>query len=233
MTVVRVAPDGGDSDRYCRDPNTIQPKLGYDWTDQRYDPGCYLPISCYQLTQQYGPNIHAGFVYWPFSSSYGFLYGMAEKDYLRQFRFDIQGQSVEEKPVQISTYHAPEGMPGGAIALSANGGRDGIIWLSMPATEDATGGVHQGTLLAADAIDLHPLWSDTCVRYFAKFNPAIIANGKVVLATFADPSGQAVPGQECSAPPPGIDGNINDFGNNPGQLNVGTAWIIVYGLKPR
>ncbi len=239
--VVRVAPDGGDADRYCRDPNSIQPNLGYRWSDQPYDPGCYLPISCYQITQAYGPNIHAGLVYWPFNASTGFLYGMAEKDYLRQFRFDVPGQQVEESPVHVSTYRVPEGMPGGAIALSANGGSNGIVWLSMPSTEDATGGIHQGTLLAADAMDLHPLWSDACVRYFAKFNPAIITSGKVVLATFADPSGHAVPGLECGAPPAAVDTvtnpdgsvtvNINDFVS--GKMNAGTAWIIVYGLKPQ
>ena len=155
---------------------------------------------------------------------------MAEKDYLRQFRFNLSTRHMDENPVRVSSYRAPEGMPGGALAISANGNRNGIVWLSMPSAEDATGGIHRGTFLAADAIDLHVLWRDDCIRYFAKFNPAIIAQGKVVLATFADPTGQAIPGQACETPAPAVDWSI-DYGSPPNSLGLGTAWVIVYGLK--
>ncbi len=231
----RLFPDGGDADRYCRDSNTIQDgRPGYNWTEvcgsYFTSPNCYLPVSCYQLCQTYGPNIHAGFAFWHPADNYGFLYLMAEKDYLRQFRFDMFTQKVEENPVNFSSYRVPEGMPGGALSLSANGRQNGIAWLSMPYGDDATGGVHRGTLLAADALDLHQLWRDDCVLYFAKFNPPIIADSKVVLATFADPTGKAVPGQACDSPPPQYDWNTDYGAGN--ALAVGTAWIIVYGLKP-
>jgi hypothetical protein len=231
----RPNPDGGNADKYCRDPNSIQNgRPGYNWTEVCGSyftlPNCYLPVSCYQLCQTFGPNIHAGFVYWQPAASYGLLYGMAEKDYLRQFRFDRGTDQMGETPLHVSQFRAPEGMPGGALSISANGTTNGIVWVSMPSAEDATGGVHRGTLLAADAVDLHELWRDDCVRYFAKFNPPVIADGKVVLATFADPTGQAVPGQSCDAAPPAIDWNT-DYGALSPPLGPGTAWLIVYGLK--
>jgi hypothetical protein len=227
----RLAPDGGHPDKYCRDVNSIQAgKPGYNWTEVcTYNKDCYLPTSCYQFCQTYGPNVHAGFVYWR-AYDHGYLYAMPEKDYLRAFQFDLHTRHVEENPYKVSQFRVPDGMPGGAIAVSANDNRDGVIWVSMPRSQDATGGIHAGTLLAADALDLHELWRDDCVRYFAKFNPPIIADGKVILATFADPSGQAVPGENCQAPDPTIDWN-KDYGAGVDRLDVGSAWVIVYGLK--
>ena len=232
--ITRVTPDQGNPDKYCRDPNTVQNgKPGYNWPEVgQYQAGCYLPISCYQICQTYGPNIHAGLVYWELSPDHGYIYGMPEKDYLRQFEFHVPTQHVDETPVHVSQYRTPDGMPGAAISVSANGERNGIVWVSMPSIDEATGGIHRGTLLAADALDLHELWRDDCVQYFAKFNPPIIADGKVVLATFADPSGQAVPGQGCNAGTPPVDTNVQHYGTGPGQLNAGTAWVIVYGPKP-
>jgi hypothetical protein len=173
--------------------------------------------------------VHAGFVYWQPTQDHGFLYAMPEKDFLRAFQFDVQAKHVEENASNVSQFRVPDGMPGGAIALSANGNHDGIVWVSMPRDSDATGGVHEGTLLAADAVDLHELWRDNCIRYFAKFNPPILADGKVVLATFADPKGLAVPGENCQAPDPAID--RRDYGTGKDRLDVGSAWVIVYGLK--
>ena len=47
----------------------------------------------------------------------------------------------------------------------------------MPNQMDATWGAHRGSLVALDARDLHKLWSDDCIFYFAKYNPPIVANG--------------------------------------------------------
>jgi hypothetical protein len=233
----RVAPDGGNADKYCRDVNSIQNgKPGFGWTDAcQYamasapGSGCYLPTSCYQFCQGYGPNIHAGFVFWPLSQESGLLYALPEKDHLREFEYNPTTGHVVENASQISSFAVPDGMPGGAVALSANGNRDGIVWASMPAQEDATMGVHRGSFVAVDAHDLHELWRDDCIQYFAKFNPPIIAGGKVVLATFADPARQAVPGQNCNADPPAIGGG--DLGAIVPPPGDGSAWLIVYGLK--
>jgi hypothetical protein len=228
----RKTPDSGNGDKYCRDPNTIKPGIpGHDWTNQPYVGNCFLPISCYQLVQQYGSNIHAGFVFLPADHAYGLLYIMAEKDHLRAFKYTYGNKQLIEQPTRVSQFRVPEGMPGAALAVSANGTHDGIVWVSMPAQNDATLDVHRGTFLAADANTFNVLWRDDCVQYLAKFNPPVIADGKVVVATFADPAGQALPGANCSTPDPAINGNL-DYGALPNKLDVGTAWVIVYGLRP-
>jgi outer membrane protein assembly factor BamB len=213
----------------------------------RPDPGCYLPTSCYQYCQAYGPNIHAGFVFWQRDSSWGLLYAMPEKEYVEAFRYDIGAGKVEEVPLATSkadapgkqTVRVPDGMPGGALSISANGNQDGIVWVSMPNQEDATMGAHRGSLVALDARDLHKLWSDDCIFYFAKFNPPIVAKGRVYLATFADPYSVTKPGHvDASGVCTGSDLNVADnlnpdpnVGDRASRLRVGTAWIISYGLR--
>jgi hypothetical protein len=194
---------------------------------------CYIPPSCYQFCQGYGPNIHAGFVYWQPAPDWGLIYSMPEKDYVKAFKYDLTRKGIKETPFATSQLRAPDGMPGGALSISANGSQDGILWVSMPNNNrDATAGVHRGSLVALDAGDLHHLWEDQCIWYFAKFNPPTVADGRVFLATFAeaDPTLARKPGENCDAQDP-LD--PVDF-NNPDphlKLPVGTAWIIEYGLK--
>jgi hypothetical protein len=97
-------------------------------------------------------------------------------------------------------------MPGGAISISANGSRDGILWVTMSADlqSDAAFDVHPGILVAVDATNLTELWRDSNVPAFAKFNPPTVADGKVFLPTFALP----------------------DAGHP-----AGLAWLVVYGFK--
>jgi hypothetical protein len=189
---------------------------------------CYLPTACYQFCQAYGPNIHAGFVYWRPAFDWGLIYAMPEKEHVKALKYDLPEKRIEESPVAQSDVIVPDGMPGGALSLSANGTQDGIVWASLPNRMDATNGVHRGSLVALDAINLHELWRDDCVWYFAKFNPPTVADGHVFLATFADPAVAPTtprrPGQNCDLPEP------------PAPLSptpsVGTAWVIEYGLLP-
>jgi hypothetical protein len=231
-TATRMPPDGGNAAQYCRNLNSIQNgKPGFNWPEVcTYNKNCYLPVSCYQFCQTYGPNLHAGFVYWEPAAAAGNLYAMPEKEYLRMFRFDFLTNHLVENPVKRSPFRVPDGMPGAALALSANRNRSGIVWASMPRSDDATNGVHIGSLVAADALDLHELWRDDCIRYFAKFNPPVFADGKVILATFADPTRQAVPGQGCQDPVPTINGKL-DYGAPPNKLQAGSAWLMIYGLR--
>ena len=99
---------------------------------------------------------------------------------------------------------ASDGMPGGAISVSANGNSDGVVWVSVH-KEDATSGIHPGRLVGLDATNLNELWRDDDVPWFAKFNPPTITDGKVFLPTFAKP-----------------DASHAD----------GLGLLIVYGLKP-
>lgn len=203
---------------------------------------CWLPVSCYQYCQAYGPNIHAGFAYWQNAAGYGMLYAMPEKEHVEAFRYDLGNKRISETPVASFDAGLPDGMPGGALSVSANGTEDGIVWVAMPNQEDATGGIHRGSVLALDANDLHQLWADNCIFWFAKFNPPIVVDGRVYLATFADPvdpvqhpeqvvaPGPLTPDGKCEGPDPLLPG---DFGNpDPNfRLPVGVSWIISYGLQ--
>jgi hypothetical protein len=86
-------------------------------------------------------------------------------------------------------------MPGGFISVSANGTdtTTGIVWATMPFSNDANREVVLGVLRAFDASDVSKgqLWSseDSGVPadrlgMFAKFNPPTVANGKVYVPTF-------------------------------------------------
>ena len=84
-----------------------------------------------------------------------------------------------------------QGMPGGFLSISANGGDDGILWAAIPYQDDAWVEIVRGTLRAFDANTLELLWStdgnEPADHFdFAKYVPPTIANGKVYLATFSD-----------------------------------------------
>jgi hypothetical protein len=101
-----------------------------------------------------------------------------------------------------------DGHPGAMLSLSANGGKDGILWAAIHATGDSWNESRPGILHAYDADDItHELWNslqnpgrDDCNNY-SKMAPPTIANGKVYLASF-------------------------------GTENVETGQLCVYGLLP-
>jgi hypothetical protein len=79
--------------------------------------------------------------------------------------------------------------------VSSNGSdaKSGIVWVTMPFSNNANNEVVLGVLRAFDASDVSKgqLWSseDSGVPadrlgMFAKFNPPTVANGKVYVATF-------------------------------------------------
>jgi hypothetical protein len=195
------------NDAWCKAPvglnldtwKQVVPPFGSD---------CFYPTSCYQVSQGLGPNLHAGFVYWQGGSpDGGMLYSLPEKEYLRAFRYHLPAGHVDEEPAMTAQeVRAPDGMPGGAISISANGERNGILWVTMSADlqSDAAFGLHPGRLIALDAMNLSELFRDDTVPIFAKFNPPTIADGKVFVPTFARP----------------------DAGHP-----VGLGWLIVYGLR--
>ncbi len=137
----------------------------------------------YDKGQSFGPNIHGSPIVWhPDNTNYALIYGMPEKDYLRAFKAYDDGH-VDERPAmttESSKIRSPDGMPGGFLSLSANGGRDGIIWAVLP-EHDATGtkGNVIGRLIAFNALTLDKLWEANDKVPFAKFVPPTIADGKV------------------------------------------------------
>jgi hypothetical protein len=153
-----------------------------------------IPPCFYDQYQGYGPNIHGAPVVWhPEAAPYALVYHMPEKDYLKGFRAFDDGR-MEERPyltTQESGIRSPRGMPGGALSLSASGGHNGILWVSVIRQEEGDGlntsGQLHGRLIAFDALTLETLWEAPEQDVpFAKYIPPTIGGGKVFRSAYAD-----------------------------------------------
>ncbi len=152
-------------------------------------------IQSFQVTGLSNPNdIHGAPVWWDGpDGSYTYVWG--EADYLRQFKFNSGAGMFFLPQYARSPNPAPNGMPGGMLAISANGTNagTGILWASHQYFGDANQQVRPGILHAYNAQNVGiELWNseqfsarDT-VGNFGKFVPPAIANGKVYLATFSN-----------------------------------------------
>ncbi len=180
--------------------------------DMAYVLGCGKDGKCYLVdradmrlvqefaagTNSYGgerpSNIHGGPVVWRDSANNLRLYVWGEEDFLRAFQFD----GLRFRGAGKSTMRAPEkSMPGGILAISANGNTAGsaILWASLPLSGDANMGTVPGIVRAFDAANVErELWNSEQaggrdrLGMFAKFCPPVVANGKLYMATFADPA---------------------------------------------
>lgn len=144
-------------------------------------------------------------VFWKSARNGDVLYLWGQRDRARAYR--LVGNKFDETPFMIRP-DINDGHPGAMLSLSANGGRDGILWAAIHATGDSWNESRPGILHAYDADDInHQLWNslqnpgrDDCNNY-SKMAPPTIANGKVYLASF-------------------------------GTENIGTGQLCVYGLLP-
>jgi len=185
-------------------------------------------------------NIHGAPVVWARTNE-TFAYVMGEEDFLRQYRLTPDAgpagwKFTSDTPFKKSksSVGMPPGnvindptrneifMPGGFLTLSASGtdAATGIVWATMPFNGNANHEVVRGALRAFDASDVSKgqLWGseDTGnpndgVGFFAKFNPPVVANGKVFIATFQQEN---------------IDNGIHK--KNPAGL---LPALVMYGLK--
>jgi hypothetical protein len=139
-------------------------------------------------------NIHGSPVFWKGPDS-GWVYAWGENSHLQAYRFQ-GGQLLDVDNPKKSAFAPPIGMPGGMLVVSANGSAagSGIVWAVVPLDGDANQqrGVH-GIVLALDASDVtRTLWTSEQVSQrdrlglFAKFDPPLVANGKVFVATYGD-----------------------------------------------
>ncbi len=148
-------------------------------------PGCYVAPARYQNGEDCGPNANGGAVFWSEAGpGYGLVYQMAGRDYLKAFRYDTATHHLAEKPFLTSSVRAVEGMSGGFSSLSADGARDGILWVAYPLGDGQWQNV-PGRLAAFDATTLNELWHDDGGYLFAKFTPPTIAGGRVIRATLS------------------------------------------------
>jgi hypothetical protein len=175
----------------------------------------------------WGANIHGNPAVWQRpSSSFSFLYLMAEKDYLRAYRILSTGQIVEKAEMTTANarppyprgfpngLRSPDGMPGAAVSVSSDGDQNGIVWVSV-SPKDTINTIESGVLMAFDALSLKLLWFDDDPSIlFAKFVPPTIAGGKVFRATFGNNDASGA----CSQ-------------NSPKNPSCGS--IVIYGTSTR
>ena len=139
-------------------------------------------------------EVHGGAVWWDGPGvSYGYLWPSSV--YLQQYIFNRGAGKFTLPAFAQSPTAAPNGQPGGILALSANGTNAGsaIIWAVHQVGGDANQQVLPGILHAYSAQNVGiELWnseqlsSRDTVGKFAKFVPPTVANGKVYMATFAN-----------------------------------------------
>jgi hypothetical protein len=148
-----------------------------------------------QIVQHFtttGSEIHGGPVFWNRTTAPGpTLYIWPDNIRLQAYQFN--GATFNTIPTSQSSVVAAFGRSGGVLGLSANGSTagSGIVWSSMPNTQDADHGVVQGVLRAFDANNLSiELWnsqltgSRDAMGLWPKYSPPTIANGRVYMASF-------------------------------------------------
>lgn len=144
--------------------------------------------------QAHHGNIHGSPVFWQGPDT-GRIYAWGENNHLKAYKYS-EGRLQEVDTPRLSVFRPPHGMPGGMLALSANGSAagSGILWAVVPLDGDANRqrGV-KGIVLALDAQDVsRTLWTSEQfserdrLGLFAKFNPPVVANGKVFVPTYGD-----------------------------------------------
>jgi hypothetical protein len=150
-------------------------------------------VQSFQATSTVGYHIHGSPVYWNGPSGQ-LIYIWGEKDNLRAYAFNTGTGRFNPTPASQGAYTLPDGMPGGILSLSANGSAagSGILWATHP-VGDANPSTKPGVLRAYNASDLtQELWNSTQnptrddVGNFAKFNPPMVADGRVFVASFSD-----------------------------------------------
>ncbi|HYP08873.1 MAG TPA: hypothetical protein VER03_21760 [Bryobacteraceae bacterium] len=191
----------------CQNPNAIQHFLAFD-------------VHLHGGKAHYG-NIHGSPIYWRGPGGVERMYVWGENSTLKAYTFK-QGKFQDIANPKKSAYRPPDGMPGGMIALSANGTKagTGILWAVVPLDGDANEfrGV-KGIVLALDAQDVsRTLWTSEQfaqrdrLGLFAKFAPPLVAAGKVFVATYGDDEAKVK----------------YDGGNRPGQFPK-NYYVAVYG----
>jgi hypothetical protein len=152
-----------------------------------------FPVQVANGQTRYG-NIHGSPVFWNGPDA-ARIYVWGENSHLEAFIFR-QGKIQNPGNPNKSAFRPPDGMPGGMLAVSANGNKpdSGIVWAVVPLDGDANQqrGV-KGIVLALDAQDVsHTLWTSEQfaqrdrLGLFAKFNPPMVTAGKVFVTTYGD-----------------------------------------------
>jgi hypothetical protein len=134
-------------------------------------------------------------IYWADSANNpntALTFWWSAQDNLKAYRINTLTKQFNTTPVAKGPGNEWPDLPGGIMALSANGSTSGsaVLWATYP-NDNANLFTVSGTLHAYNAATLAEIWNSDQVRNrdsvgsFAKFNPPVIANGKVYLPTFS------------------------------------------------
>jgi outer membrane protein assembly factor BamB len=150
-------------------------------------------------------HLHASPVFWVSPGRGPMLFCWGENETLRAWTIDRTGKTTfvaKSAEVASAGMGGKGGMPGGFPIVTSNGGNPdtGIVWATAPISQDANRGVVDGILRAYDATALDPvnngdgtprlklLWDSTHIPgntfKFSKFCPPVVADGKVLVATY-------------------------------------------------
>ena len=135
-----------------------------------------------------------GPVFWNRTTGSGpTMYIWANDDFLKAYHFN--GTNFDSTPILQNIFQAVSGSSGGVLTLSANGNTPGtgILWSSMPLSQNGDHGAVAGVLRAFDADDLsHELWNSVQSQsrddmgLWPKFSPPTVMNGKVYMGSFSN-----------------------------------------------
>ncbi len=134
-------------------------------------------------------HLHGGPVYFN-NGTNKWVYTWGESDKCKAFTWG--GTTLTTTPVSQSTFTGPLGsMPGGQLAISANGTTQGILWTEAVFAGNANNAVQPGILRAFNAGDLtsvlwdsHQAQNRDDMGLFAKNPGPVVVNGKMYQATF-------------------------------------------------
>jgi hypothetical protein len=137
-------------------------------------------------------HMHNSMVTWRDPNNVVQLYSWGENDFGRRWSFN--GSTFNTPANSVTQVLPPLGMPGGMMTLSANGSQagTGVLWTTMPLSGDANHATVPGVLRAFNAENLgQELWNSTLTAIdnpmnFTKGTPAVVANGKVYVASLSN-----------------------------------------------
>jgi hypothetical protein len=134
-----------------------------------------------------GGHVMGGPSFWDSASAGPLVFNWNEDDVLVAYR--LSGGRLITPPYAQGQVRSP-GHPGGSLTISANGSaaNTGIVWASIPTSQNAKHILAAGILRAYHAETLQEIWTSELnpardrVGTLIKFVPPVVANGKVYMA---------------------------------------------------
>jgi len=142
-----------------------------------------------QIRQRIGPaggHVMGGPVFWDSSTAGPLIYNWNEDDVLRAYRWT--GSTLATPSAMEGAVVSP-GHPGGSLTVSADGSRGGtgIVWASLPTSQNGKHGLVAGVLRAFNAETLTEIWNSEMnpsrdrAGTLMKFVPPVVVNGRVYM----------------------------------------------------